>query len=206
MTNRFYFAIPDCSGGPSSTSVPPLAPPGGSTAVYYAHYLIIMGLGLHPTVKFRGACDIWFVEISNMNPRNVIKKSYTDHLLQGTCYYTNDWFHELYKAGWQKRTRAQTEVEASIDLYIPWKLPIVIVEKLCFFNEASSSKRVVLHWDPLESTICSAISMFRVSINLWKFRRNCCRIRLLWIWYTSCRGSNSLNWYGKSMFNFKLSC
>lgn len=82
-------------------------------------------------------------------------------------------------------------------MYIPRKLPFVIVEKLCFFNEASSSKRVVLHWDPLESTICSAVSMFRVSINLWKFGRNCCRIRLLWIWYTICRGSNSLNWYGK---------
>lgn len=80
----------------------PLAPPGGSSAVYYAHYLIIMGLGLHPTVEFPGVCDIWFVEISNINPRNVIKNSSTDHLLQETCYYTNDWFHKLYKAVWQK--------------------------------------------------------------------------------------------------------
>lgn len=88
--------------GPSGTSVSPLAPPGGSSAVYYAHYLIIMGLGLHPTVEFPGVCDIWFVEISNINPRNVIKNSSADHLLQETCYYTNDWFHKLYKAVWQK--------------------------------------------------------------------------------------------------------
>lgn len=66
-----------------------------------------MGLGLHPTVEFPGVCDIWFVEISNINPRNVIKNSSADHLLQETCYYTN-----VVQGGLTKKSRAQTAVEA----------------------------------------------------------------------------------------------
>lgn len=60
------------------------------------------GIGVTSYGWISWVCDIWFVEISNINPRNVIKNSSADHLLQETCYYTNDWFHKLYKAVWQK--------------------------------------------------------------------------------------------------------
>lgn len=53
---------------------------GGFLVVYYVYYLIIMGLGLYLMVEFFGVCDIWFVEILNINLRNVIKNLFIDYL------------------------------------------------------------------------------------------------------------------------------
>lgn len=53
---------------------------GGFLVVYYVYYLIIMGLGLYFMVEFFGVCDIWFVEILNINLRNVIKNLFVDYL------------------------------------------------------------------------------------------------------------------------------